>query len=455
MEYDIRNHDRSQHGPLHICEYLPAPACITRTEGWLKPEFRSTQAQVGRRYRQVRDLWRVEGASGITLRMRRAAAELLSPEESALPVRHADVMAADISHPIQPAVPQLALGAPLTINWVTTPPSPGSGGHTTLFRMVRYLESQGCRNRIYFYDVYNGDHRYYESVVREYYKFHGPVTNVDKGMDDAHAVIATGWPTAYPVFNSRCAGKRFYFVQDYEPHFHPVGAVSLLAENTYRMGFHAITAGKWLATKLRAEFCMAAQSFDFGCDTQVYRCDPNAKRSGVVAYVRRGASRRALEIALVTIEIFATRRPDIDVHLYGDTMGKLPFRFINHGRVGPEQLNRIYNQCYAGLSLSLTNVSLVPHEMLAAGCIPVVNDAPQNRLVLDNEHVVYVSPHPHALASTLETLVTTADVESRAQSAAASVQRATWDDAGAEVERILREALRETLKTRVSERALV
>ena len=80
-------------------------------------------------------------------------------------------------------------------------------------------------------------------------------------MADAHAVVATGWPSAYAVYNARCAGKRFYFVQDYEPYFEPVGANSVLAENTYRMGFHAITAGQWLAEKLSREFGMKADYF--------------------------------------------------------------------------------------------------------------------------------------------------------------------------------------------------
>lgn len=38
----------------------------------------------------------------------------------------------------------------------------------------------------------------------------------------------------------------------------------------------------------------------------------------------------------------------------------------------------------AGLTLSLTTVSLVPLEMLAAGFIPVVNDADHSRIVLAN-----------------------------------------------------------------------
>jgi len=160
-----------------------------------------------------------------------------------------------------------------------------------------------------------------------------------------------------------------------------------------------------------------------------------------VFYARPEAARRGFELGLMAIEAFAARRPEIDIHFYGDKMGKLPFRFVDHGRVSPEELNQIYNQCYAGLSVSLTNVSLVPHEMLAAGCIPIVNDAAHNRIVLNNSFVRYAPAYPLALASELERLVTTPDFDSLSEAAAASVRSVTWDDAGATVDGIFRRTL--------------
>jgi hypothetical protein len=398
--------------------------------------------QSGRRLRQLRDLWRAEGFQGVTERARSAFARRLAAREVVMPVDRADLLAADLSRPPRAVVPKLEPGQPIQINWVTTPPAPGSGGHTTMFRIVRYLQAHGYRNRIYFYDVYRGDHRYYESVVRRYYGFDGPVARLTDGLADAHAVVATSSPTAYPVFNARCTGKRFYFVQDFEPYFHPVGATSVLAENTYRMGFHAITAGRWLSQKLSAEFGMTCDHFDFGCDTARYHRLPDSRpRSGVVFYARPEAARRGFELGLLAMEIFAARRPGVELHFYGERMGKLPFAFVDHGLVTPDQLNALYNRSFAGLSLSLTNVSLVPHEMLAAGCIPVVNDAERNRIVLDNPFVRYAPADPHALASALEGVVDMADFEVHSREAAASVRGSTWDDAGATVDAIFRRAL--------------
>src|SRR5690606_18501805 len=99
--------------------------------------------------------------------------------------------------------------------------------------------------------------------------------------------------------------------------------------------------------------------------------------------------RRAHELSMVALSLFAELRPDVDIHLFGEKVGPLPFAAVHHGLLAPVELARVYGRCIAGLSLSATNVSLVPHEMLAAGCIPVVNDAEQNRMVLDNTHVAY------------------------------------------------------------------
>jgi glycosyltransferase involved in cell wall biosynthesis len=403
--------------------------------------IQQTRAQVGRRYRQVRDIWVDEGPHGVTDRIRAAAASLLAPRGAIFPVVPADVLAADLSQPFQFVIPKVSPGQRIVVNWVMGPPAPGSGGHTTLFRIIRYLQAHGYENRIYFYNVFRGDLGYYETIVRDYYKFEGPVASVDKGMQDAHAVMATYWATAYPVFNSRCAGKRFYLVQDFEPYFHPVGTLSVLAENTYRMGFHAITIGRCFAEKLRTEFGMEVDSFNYGCDFSRYRRQ-NAKRAGIVFYARSDTARRGFELGMMALQLFAARRPDVKIHIYGDKLGTLPFAFVDHGRVTPDQLNDIYNQCYAGLSLSFTNVSLVALEMLAAGCIPVVNDSPLIRTDLDNNPFVrYASAYPHALAAEMEAVVNTEDFDSLSGAAAASVRSATWDDAGATVDAILRKAL--------------
>ena len=403
-----------------------------------------TRAELNRRYRQARQVWAEHGVQGLQDWVRRAAASRVAPTTAPLDVRPADVLAADAR--VSRSWAQLPFDGkePLVVNWVTSPPSAGSGGHTTLFRLVEHIERSGNVCRVYLYDVYGGDAAYYGARVRKLFSgFKGEIRDVADGMADAHAVVATAWPTAYPVYNDRCHGKRFYLVQDFEPWFYPVGGLSVLVENTYRMGFHAITAGRFLAEKLSTEYDMATDYFEFGCDTECYHLlDGSNVRDGIVFYAKPQVPRRAFELGLMTLQLFAERHPNLNIHFYGSRgIGKLTFPFIEHGVVSPSELNRIYNRCLAGLSLSMTNVSLVPHEMLSAGCIPVVNEAEHNRIVLDNQFVRYAPPTPHALADALGDVVATQNFGTLATSASASVSSASWEEAGRTVEQSIRRAL--------------
>ncbi|MEJ1230367.1 MAG: hypothetical protein WDM88_06685 [Galbitalea sp.] len=62
----------------------------------------------------------------------------------------------------------------------------------------------------------------------------------------------------------------------------------------------------------------------------------------------------------------------------------VPFPYVNHSAVDISQLNAIYNRCAAGLILSLTNMSLLPMEVMGSGVVPVVNDAENTRGVFDS-----------------------------------------------------------------------
>ena len=396
--------------------------------------------QLARRRRQLTVVWEQEGYRGFAYRMRKVAAEKIRPRTVELDVLPEDVLAADLTRRFTPPVFKRKPGSPFTLHWVITPSHPGSGGHTTTYRIITYLESRGFRNELYFYDPFGGDHQYYVEIARKEYGVTCPIRNAREGIRDADAIIATAWECAYAVYNSRCAGKRFYFVQDYEPAFYATGTKSLLAENTYRMGFHGITAGPWLAKKLSKDFGMETDFFPFGCDTRRYFVKSGLPRTGIAFYARASTPRRGVELGLLALELVARRNPGTQIHLFGGSLGPLPFPSTDHGVVTPSELNEIYNRCVAGLCLSLTNVSLVPLEMLAAGCIPVVNEAVHNRMVLDNSHVCYASPTPHALAAALERLIAQSTPAS-ARQATESVVSASWEDAGAAVEACFRMTL--------------
>ena len=179
----------------------------------------------------------------------------------------------------------------------------------------------------------------------------------------------------------------------------------LLAESTYRFGFHGVTAGRWLASKLRQDYGMDADHFDFGRDAG-YAIDtaaPAKNRRGVCFYARPETPRRAYELGLAALDLFHSRHPEVPIHLFGQAVDDHRSLRSVTACSAPTELNALYNKCITQMVLSATNVSLVPHEMLASGCIPVVNDAEHNRVVLDNDRVTYAPATPFELAAAIST----------------------------------------------------
>jgi glycosyltransferase involved in cell wall biosynthesis len=264
-----------------------------------------------------------------------------------------------------------------------------------------------------------------------------------EGAEDCDALFATEWRTAYPVFNLTTRAKKFYFVQDFEPYFFPVSSESIFAENTYRFGFYGITAGRWLTEKLSTDYGMPCDYYDFGSDSDRYHFKNNGKRKQIFFYARPVTPRRGFELGVLALELFHQKHPEYEVHFAGWDVGefRLSFPFVNHAVMKLSELDRLYNDCAAGLVISFTNMSLLPLELLSAGCIPVVNDAINNTLVSANPYISYTPSTPKAMADALCEVVERADQVEYARKAAASVQNLSWDDSGAKFETILKREL--------------
>ena len=399
---------------------------------------------VAERLRQTRRLLQSEGTAGVVGRLRTRAADALAgsaPEE--IPVLPTDLALASekLAAGIAPPGPKpWRAGQPLDVALVCGPAGEGSGGHTTIFRMLAGLERRGHRCTVYIYDRHGWEIEQHRRSIREWWPWlKADVRSLADGIEDAHVLFASSWETAYPVLASPAKGRRCYFVQDFEPRFYPAGSLALLAEETYRFGFHGVTAGRWLAEVLRRDYGMSADHFDFGCDLDRYAIAPDSSHTDICYFCRPSTPRRAHELAVPALEMFAARHPEVTIHTYGESVADLPFATVDHGLTTPEELGQLYNRCAAGLVLSASNVSLVPYEMLAAGCIPVMNDAEHNRVVLQNDQVAYARPTPAALADALGEIVAAPPVkrEERARAAAASVDSISWETSADQFERAL------------------
>jgi hypothetical protein len=380
------------------------------------------------RLAQAVSVVRAEGIEGAAVRARRIGHRLLGPQPEELLLLPSDVADSTALGPV--AAPVRVADRPLRIGWITMPPGAGSGGHTTMFRMIEGLERAGHDTRLYLYDIWHGDIARHERVVRENWtSVRATVHDITSDPTDVDVWIATSWQTAH-VLASRphLPGRRMYFVQDYEPYFYAHGAAYALAEDTYRFGFTGITAGAWLAQELAARFGMTTSHFEFGADLDIYSVASGVERDGVVFYTKPNVARRGHEMGMLALERFARARPEVPIHLFGDPVPRIPFDAVPHGRVSPAGLDELYNSCRVGLSLSFSNVSLIPWELLASGAVPVVNDAPHNRIVLDNPEVAWSAATPAALATAVEAAYDSYDPASTPRRLASSVRHASWSD---------------------------
>jgi glycosyltransferase involved in cell wall biosynthesis len=266
---------------------------------------------------------------------------------------------------------------PLHVAWIVPAFGVGGGGHTTIFRMVRALERAGHRCSIWVHDP-GGVDRVKAGTMRKRIRDHyfAIDAEVHSGFADwkgADVALATGWDTVYQLLRLGGTGARAYFVQDHEPEFYPTSARALFAEQSYGFGLHCICASPWLAELMKTRYGAEATPFTLGADGGDYAPVGSQRRSDTIAfYARSFTERRGVELGVMALAEVVRRRPQTRVALYGtNAMIQAPFAYQHIGIVSPARLARLYSEATVGLSLSMTNYSLIPLEMMACG-LPVV-----------------------------------------------------------------------------------
>jgi glycosyltransferase involved in cell wall biosynthesis len=362
--------------------------------------------------------------------------------------------AADITGTIPDALPTPEAAPPdrpLTVGWVTSPPATGSGGHTTLFRMVEGLEARGHTCVVFLYDRHGLDVAQRTAELRRGWPgVRAEVRDARAGISGVDAVVASSWESAHVVLAYGVVRPvhRLYFVQDYEPYFYPRGSEYELASMTYRFPFRRIALGEMVAGCLRSELGQDSDVVPFGCDTRTYRPpEIEVPRSGVVLYAKPDVGRRGYLLARLALERFHRTHPDQEIHVYGSRPTGLPFPVSYHGSLTPAGLNELYGRVVAGLAMSFTNISLVAEEMLAAGVVPVVNDSPLARADLPNAYVGWAEPTAAGIAAELAAAVDRPDAGAYATKAAASVMGRSWEPTQELVAQIVEDEVRRDART--------
>lgn len=324
--------------------------------------------------------------------------------------------------PDRPAPPETWDRQHLRIDWVVPDFSRGSGGHATIFRMIRLMEDAGhqCRIWIEFPSQNKTADEARDTLNKHFQCLKAGIGFLEEGFFQASgdAVIATGWTTAHAVARTTGFAGRFYFVQDHEPEFYPTGTDRILASESYGLPLDCLCASPWLEGLMRDRYGRWARGFHLAYDHAAYRVDDPARLTRhaagtaerpvkIAIYARDHTERRAVQLALMALDRLGAAGAPIEAHFFGSAA--LPFLAASypawhHGILDPQGLARLYADCDLGLCFSATNYSLVPQEMMAAG-LPVVElDGESTRAIFPEGVVTLAGPDPADIADKIAAL---------------------------------------------------
>jgi len=357
----------------------------------------------------------------------------------------------------------------LNIHWVMPDFAAGAGGHMTIFRTIRFLETFGHNCTIWIYNptVHETEEDAYQEIIKHFQLVKATVKfTSDPSFIDANGdvIFATDWGSVSFVNSVADFKRRFYFVQDHEPEFYAQGSYAIAAKNTYQHDLDCICASPWLQQLMENKYGRWAREFWLSVDFDTYYLPEKPRDNGEVVkiafYARHFTSRRAVELGFLALEVLASRNLNIEVHCFGAPLpfNSTPFKCIDHGICNVKELAKIYQTCDIGVVFSATNYSLIPQEMMACG-IPVAElDVESTRAIFPEGVVTYLSTEPSEMASQLAELVEDKPKRiAQAEVAYNWVSQFTWEDAAKAVESAIFERLPElgfTLKKLEQEKTI-
>lgn len=304
----------------------------------------------------------------------------------------------------------------INISWVIPDFGHGAGGHMTIFRMIEQLDLRGDRQTIWIQNCLNFstplDAKQF--IQKNYRKISDQVIvrflPEDIRQLSGDAIIATDLWTVFPVRQAQNFKARYYFIQDYEPMFYPMGENYLIAESTYSPDLMALCAGTWL-TKKAGLHGMWARCWDLASDPEFYFLSQQPRNSGpiirIAFYCRSYTPRRATALGLAAFSELRNRKLNFELFLFGEEPRERniagPIKDL--GILQPSELGELYRSCDIGVVFSTTNYSLVPLEMMACG-LPVVEvDTESSRTAFPEGTVAYAKPTPIDVAECIERLI--------------------------------------------------
>lgn len=186
-------------------------------------------------------------------------------------------------------------------------------------------------------------------------------------------------------YSRKLKGYQIYFVQDYEPFFNPIGDKYYLSKKAYELGEDIISLGNWNVQNIKRNSNVNhigdIYSIDFPFEASEYPLTIrdyshiNKKKELTIAvYIKREPKRLpGIVMNLVNGLKDDLEKIGIKLNIYYFGLHKIekPKYGINLGRISKNEIKALYEKSDFGMVASMTNISLVPYEMIASG-LPVI-----------------------------------------------------------------------------------
>lgn len=324
-----------------------------------------------------------------------------------------------------------------------------SGGITSILRLGTYLEEYG--HSVSYLDFTNQSMNELNSnATFNLSNYKGSIKNYYKADKEGYdVVIATSWESFYRL--NKFNAYKMYFVQDFEPYFSRFNEKFLLAKKTYELGAHIVSLGSWNIEMIKKE-CNTESVLD----SVSFPYEPNeyslSKKRNYLDYTQK----KHLKIAVYTKEE-GKRIPNILQYILSKTCEELKNRGIelevlffglkdnysvsvgkNLGKLKRENLAELYRKCDFGMCASMTNISLVPYEMLAMG-LPVIEfiDGSYSDF-LPSTSATLIDYNYHTLVAKLQNLINEPTlIEEQIVAGRKALEKLSWKKTAAEFNQIL------------------
>ena len=235
---------------------------------------------------------------------------------------------------------------------------PRLGRPTTMFRLISALEQAGHRCIIYLRRSPRLGAEQHEHRIRAWWPWvKAEVRDAAEGIQDAHAIFATAWETAYPVLWPRPrAGRASTWSRTSSRRSTPPAASPCSRRPPTASAFTASPPGAgWRRCSNATTACRPTTSTSAAISAIARPAIAPDERTGSASTRARHAPPRVRARRSWRSTCSPSAIPRSTSTSTASKRKRLPFRRPTMGCRRPEQLNALYNRCVAGLALSATN----------------------------------------------------------------------------------------------------